>query len=231
MNASFLCRRCLTQESWTLRLFRVAAFVWTAVTISWSLWSSCSSTLQACVSSLPESAFTFTGKRKIRGGCVVSASELALFRSLVLTVCQHYVAFYVCNVPLPPDHMKILCTVNVVRCIWCEVTSFSCDFESYFVIKFRRFHGITIWSSLFLSCYVGSSFTKQSVWRKYMLVMLTFCPLVWVQYCTRCFSAQWRPLKLTWLQVQILKWRIHWSSVLCKHVVSPSCFVCSDNCI
>jgi hypothetical protein len=95
----------------------------------------CSSTLQAYVSSLPESAFPFTGKRNTRGGCVVSASELVLFRSLVLTVHQHYVALYVCNVPLPPGHLKISCTVNVVRCIWCQETNFSCDLVSYFVIK------------------------------------------------------------------------------------------------
>jgi hypothetical protein len=66
---------------------------------------------------------------------MVSPSELALFRSLVLTVCQHYVALYVCNVPLPPGRLKILCTVNVVRCILCQETNFSCDLVSYFVIQ------------------------------------------------------------------------------------------------
>jgi hypothetical protein len=48
---------------------------------------------------------------------MVSPSALVMFRSLMLTVPQHYVALYVCNVPLPAGHLKISCTVHFVKCI------------------------------------------------------------------------------------------------------------------
>jgi hypothetical protein len=124
--------------------------------------STCSSTLQAYVSSLPESSFTFSGKQNTRGGGMVSASKLVFFRSLTLTVLQHYVALYVCSVPLTLGRLKIWCTVNFVKCIWCRETDFSCNS----VIMFFNTNAIDSMKiqndqAVFLAYHVSSSVNNQ----------------------------------------------------------------------
>jgi hypothetical protein len=222
MNASFLCMRWLTQDSWSLSLCWVATFMWTAVPISWSrveytqqlLAGKCITPAWICIS--------FSGKQNTTGGGMVTPSELVLFRSLTLTVLQHYVALYVCSVPLATGRLKISCTVHFVRCIWFQETDFSWDSGIMFC-NTNVIDSMTLQNdqAVFLAYHVSSSFSEQSLLGKYMPEVLTFSPLMWVRYCTLCFSAWWQPLKLTQEQVQLLQR----TSLLYNHVWPLSFFI------